>query len=288
MTIKTILVPVRGDGKGEQVLDHALAVAGRFNAHLHVIHTHSKPENLLPFGSIGITEDMRKQIVESATISAREEEERLRGLLKDYLKSRDVPIVDPSEADDGRVTASWSEELGEQAANVAVLGRLADLIAVAKPEAESGRGTRTLEAALLESGRPVLMAPPSPAASVGRHVALGWDGGIESSRAVSATLPLLVAADRVTVFSAPVSTEPRLAAERLVEYLDRHGIKAGIEFLDVDATAVGDALLGGAETVEADVLVMGGYGHSRARQLVMGGVTRHVIGTAEMAVILVH
>jgi len=288
MSIRTILVPVRGDGKGEGVLDHALAVAGRFNAHLSVMHTHAKPEDLMPFGSLAITEDMRRQIIESAAASAAAEEARIKESLMDYLKSRDIPIVDTPDNQGSRVTAAWHEETGQQASNVAVMGRLADLIVVAKPVTESGLGARTLEAALLETGKPVLMVPPKPAGTVGVRVAIAWDGGTESAKAVSATMPLLASADAVTVFSAPVSTEPRLAVEKLIEYLGWHDIKATAESLDVKATGVGNALLDGAAKAGADVLVMGGYGHSRARQLVMGGVTSHIIKAAEMPVILVH
>ncbi|MDA1021899.1 MAG: universal stress protein [Proteobacteria bacterium] len=288
MSIRTILVSVRGDGKGEGVLDHALAVAKRFNAHISVMHTHAKPEDLLPFGSLAITEDMRKQIIESATASSAAEELRLKETLMDYLKSRDIPMVDTPDNQGSQVTVAWNEETGQQATNVAVMGRLADLIVVAKPETQSGLGVRTLEAALLETGKPVLMAPPNPAGMVGVHVAIAWDGGTESAKAVSATMPLLTSADAVTVFSAPVSTEPRLAVEKLIEYLAWHDIKATAESIDVKATGVGDALLDGAARAGADVLVMGGYGHSRARQLVMGGVTSHIIKATEMPVILVH
>ena len=288
MSIRTILVPVRGDGKGEGVLDHALAVAGRHNAHLRVMNSHAKPEDLLPFASIGITENMRDQIVESASSSAAAEEERLKGLLMDYLRSRDVPIIDTPGNQPSQVTASWSEETGQQATNVSVMGRLADLIAIAKPDVESGLGTRTLEAALMETGKPVLMTPPHPAGAVGTHVAVGWDGGTESAKAVSAVMPILIAADIVTVFSAPVSAEPRLSVDKFADYLGWHDIKAVVETINVKAAGVGNALLNGAAKAGADVLVMGGYGHSRARQLVMGGVTSYIIENAEMPVILVH
>lgn len=287
MAIRMILVPVRGDGKGEGVLDHALVLARRFNAHLNVVHSHAKPEDMVPFGTLGVTEDMRKQIVEAATAAAESEEARVKTLLTDYLKDQGVPIIEAATDTAEAVTASWIEETGEQAANVAVLGRLADLIIVAKPDSEDGLGSRTLQAALLEGGKPVMMVPPAPAKTIGAHVALGWNGANESAKAVSATLTLMKAADRVSVFSAPVSTEPRLAVDKLVDYLRRHEITAEAEIIDVKASEVGAALLGGAKKAGADVLVMGAYGHSRARQLVMGGVTSHVIENADMPVILV-
>jgi len=242
----------------------------------------------MPFGSLAITEDMRKQIIESAAASAATEEVRIKELLMGHLKSKDIPFVDTPDNRGSQVTAAWIETSGPQASNVAVMGRLADLIVVAKPVTESGLGAQTLEAALLETGKPVLMAPPNPVETVGAHVAIAWDGGTESAKAVSAAMPLLTSADAVTVFSAPVSTDPRLAVEKLTEYLGRHDVKATAESIDVTATGVGEALLDGAAKAGADVLVMGAYGHSRARQLVMGGVTSHIIEAAEMPVFLMH
>jgi nucleotide-binding universal stress UspA family protein len=283
MTIKTILVPVRGDGKGERVLDHALAFARRFAAHVEVLHSHPKPEELIPFATVSMAL-MRRQLTESAAKAAEVEGERVRKILEKYLKSKKVPIVEKPTKEG--VSASWREVEGKQSSTIALYGRLADLIVVPQPDGNVGHNT--FEAALMETGKPVLMAPPKPVRSVGRHVAVGWNGAAEAARALSAALPILKAADKVTVFSAPVSTETRLDIDAAIEYLRRHGIKAAAKTMDVRATRVGDALLDGARKAGADVLLMGAFGQSRGRELVFGGVTRHIVDTAQMPVILVH
>lgn len=283
MTIKTILVPVRGDGKGEKVLDHALAVARRFKAHIEVLHSHPKPEDLIPFATLSMA-SMRRQLTASAAKAAEVEGARVRKLFEKYLKTKKVPIVDKPTGKG--VSASWRELLGSQSLNVSLYGKLADLIVV--PQPDGNIGINTFEAALLETGKPVLMAPPTPVKTIGRHVAVGWNGATEAAKALAAALPILRTADKVTVFSAPVSTETRLDVDAALEFLRRHGIKAVAKTMNVKATQVGDALLDGAGKAGADVLLMGAFGQSRGRELVFGGVTQHIIDTATMPVVLVH
>ena len=93
MTVRTILVPVRGDGKGEGVLDHALCLARRHAAHLEVLHCRPRPEDLIPFG-IFVPASLRKEIVSSAGTLANEEEGKVRDLFDRYCASHDIPMLD--------------------------------------------------------------------------------------------------------------------------------------------------------------------------------------------------
>ena len=287
MTIRTILVPVRGDGKGEGVLDHAEALGRAFDAHLSVVHCRAKPEELLPYSTM-ITESMRQTILESARATAADEEAHLQGLLMDYLEARDIVLVEEPPVPEGRVSASWHEIEGHQAAIVAVRGRLADVIAVAQPEKSGVSGHKTLESALLETGKLVLMCPPKPTDRIGGHVCVGWNGGAEAARTISAAMPILEAADKVTVFSSPDGLEDKLSADDLREHLGWHDVNAEVTTMNVGATEVGNMLLAETGRAGGDVLLIGGYGHSRRRELVMGGVTRHVIEHADIPVLLVH
>jgi nucleotide-binding universal stress UspA family protein len=193
-----------------------------------------------------------------------------------------------------RLSLSWREESGKQAAVVAVHGRLADLIAVAQPDRERNLGLNTLEAALLETGKPVLLCPPqpvepaAPAAAVGRHVAVAWNGSCEAARAVTIGLPVLAAAESVTIVALSDGAQKPLGPEALKDYLASHGIAAGIETEKSKATGVGGALLKISRASGADLLLMGAYGQSRRRELIMGGVTQHIIEHADLPVLLTH
>jgi len=284
--LRTILIMVRGDDKGEGVLDHGVALARRFHAHIEVIHCRQKPQELLPFAGI-VPQQVRQQILTSATSMADEEERRVRALFDDYCRRHDLPeVAGQREAPRDCASASWSEAIGKQADVVAIRGRLADVIAVAQPDHKRNIGFNTLEAALLETGRLVLLCPPQPVGSIGRHVAIAWNGSVEAACAVAAALPILAAADSVSVLSAQTGAAIDPGPEALCDHLACHGIDARITAFDARPHAVGQGLLRAAKDAGADVLVMGAYGHNRRRELVMGGVTQHVADHADLPVLL--
>ncbi len=290
MTIRRVLVPIRGDGKGEGVLDHAISLARRFKAHVDVLHCRPRPEDMLPYG-VSVPAMLRKTILASAGTVADQEEHKVRDLFDAYCKRNDLTLVDRPPGPGDRLSLSWREESGKQAAVVAVHGRLADLIAVARPDRERNLGLNTLEAALLETGKPVLLCPPRPVAAaetVGRHVAVAWNGSCEAARAVTIGLPVLAAAESVTIVALADGAQKPLGPEALKDYLASHGIAAGIETEKSKATAVGGALLKIARASGADLLLMGAYGQRRRRELVMGGVTQDIVEHADLPVLLTH
>lgn len=287
MTIRTILAPIRGDGKGEAVLDHAVALARRFGARVLVIYARRRPEDMLPFG-FAVPGAVKQIILDSADTSATHENERMRSMFEDYCGEKGIPIVDDGPAPKGSLCASWRVETGRQATVVAKRGLLSDLIVVPRPDAD-GTGVNTLEAALLDSGKLVLIAPPKPATMIGTSVAIAWKPSREMARALTAAMPILAAADTVTVLCAPPrSGDTRLTAEELADYLGSHDIDAEIRVIRARPTQVGQGLLAEAEAVGADVMLMGGYGQRFRRKLVMGGVTRYVITHGDMPVLIMH
>ena len=288
MAIKKIMVPVRGDGKGEGLLDHAVALASQTGSHIEVIHSHSQPRDILPYGTLMMTSAMKESILESAAANASEEEGRLRKIFDEYCESHNLLVTDrPSTADD-RISISWREEIGAQANVVSMQGRLADLTIVARPDKDTSLGVNTLEAALLETGKLVLMAPPAKVGTVGKHVAIAWNGDSRAARAVTLALSLLEDADKVTVLSAERGGSDRLSGVQLIEYLAWHHIEATLDKFDSSKGSVGQAILGCIRTIGADTLLMGGYGHSRRRELILGGVTQHIIENAEVPILMAH
>jgi nucleotide-binding universal stress UspA family protein len=283
---RTILILLRGDGKGEGVLDHALALGRPFAAHLEVIHCRQRPQDMLPYAG-NVPSTLRQQVVASAMSLADEEERRVKAMFEDYCRRAAIAVVGrPRDAPRDRPSASWSEATGSQAAVVAVRGRLADVIAVAQPDPRLNIGFNTLEAALLETGRLVLLCPPLPVSTIGRHVAVAWSGTVEAASAVAAAIPILAAAERVTVLSALTGAPFDLGPDALRDHLASHGVDAAIRTFEARPTAVAQGLLAAAREAGADVLLMGAYGHSRRRELVMGGVTKHITDHADLPVLL--
>jgi len=288
MTIRKILVPVRGDGKGEGLLDHALALAKVTRAHIEVVHCHSQAKDMLPYGTLMMTPSMKQSILDAAESNATAEEGRLHKIFEGYCKSHNLVQADVRTPEDDRISVSWREEEGVQANVVSMRGRLADLVVVATPEQDTTLGVNTLEAALLETGKLVMMVPDIKAGKVGNHVAIAWNGDSRASRTVTLGLGVLQNAETVSVLSAEKGGSGRLSGNDLVDYLAWHDISAKLEKFDSASSSAGAAILQRVNEIDADSLMMGGYGHSRRRELIMGGVTRHVIENATLPVFMAH
>jgi nucleotide-binding universal stress UspA family protein len=286
MTLRTILVPVRGDGKGDGVLDHALSLAKRHNAHLEVLHCRPKPEDMIPYG-IPIPANLRATITSSAKTLANEEESQVRKLFDDYCASRGIPEVEGFPWPLDKVSATWREASGKQANVIGVRGRLVDLIAVPKPDSDQNLGLNTLQAALLESGKLVMMCPPRPVKTVGAKVAIAWNGSGEAARAITAALPILKEADTV-ILLAPKDKKLPVSAEEAKIYLEVHGATCSVQNFAAGSSSVGKTLLETAVKAGADCMLMGAYGRSRQRELIMGGVTQYVVDHAELPILLMH
>lgn len=281
MTISKIVIPIRGDGKGENVLAHAAVLARRFDAHVEAVHCRPGPLDMLPYG-VPVPAFMKKQLTESAQALADEEEKILR------IEFGSLLGVFGLTEGEGASTASWREAPGKQIDVIKTHGRLADLIVVAKPDRDRNLGANTLRAALFNTGRPVMMCPMKTehSTSLCDHVTIAWNGSVEASRAVALTLPIIQAATKVTVLTAGEEIHGA-TSEDLLGYLLARGVAAGLERFKPERS-IGESLLVRSKSVGADTLIMGAYHDSHERETVFGGNTQTVVDTAEMPVILVH
>jgi nucleotide-binding universal stress UspA family protein len=145
----------------------------------------------------------------------------------------------------------------------------------------------TLEAALFDSGRPLMIPGVAPVAP--DTIAIAWKSTREAARAVAAAMPFLAQAKRVVILTAAEDDRTdRSEAARLLVTLQRHDIAAEARRLQPGSRNAADTLLAAAGEIDAGLLVMGGYGHSRLRELVFGGVTEHVIRGAALPVLMAH
>ena len=290
MGFRELLVPVRGDGMGENLLTNAINVARRFNAHIDVVHCRPKPKDLLSF-DIRIPAGLREQIEQSASGVADADEAYLRGLFDRFAAEHALQICEQRPWPTDRTTARWREEIGKQPEVIESVGHLVDLLVLARPSRATGLGFRTLEAALLNSGRPVMLSPPEIVdAAVGRHIVIGWHGGSETARAMSMMTPLLAASERLTLVEVNGSISQAASVEAAADHLREHRYNVSIEKRQSTGSRakIGQTLLDTAHEVGADSLLIGAYGHSRRLEFVMGGVTQHIIEQADLPVFMTH
>jgi nucleotide-binding universal stress UspA family protein len=192
-----------------------------------------------------------------------------------------------------QLSSEWraDDDFAEDALTAA--GRYADLIVVGQREPEptpEATPPDLPEKLALYSERPILVVPHIGAAQpLGRTIMVCWNGQREASRAVTAALPFLKKADRVTLLTLGADeTDDAKSAERAVEWLDRHGVKAVVQRDSPGDTDVGNVILSRAADASADLIVMGIYGHSRMREFVLGGASRTLLACMTVPILIAH
>ncbi len=214
-------------------------------------------------------------------------------------------LLQPRGEDDGECAAfaSHAHRLGVREARWVVthtsipptlrmLGAWHDLAVIERDIATGAHLFNILDEAMLAGRLPCLLLPPDWSRDVApARVVIGWNGSIEAARAIHRALPLLQEATEVKVIDGQQPRAPdEDAALRLdpLDYLRRHGVDAKFLRLDVSPQQAGPALLQEAQHMHADLLVMGAYSHSRLRERILGGATRHVLTHAQTLVLMHH
>lgn len=278
--LKSILAVADGGPQREATLRTALLAADRLDAHLTVLHVRPDLEQLTyygaemaaPVGAFGPSSDELRRMVADRASRARAAYER---------------VVAPAGA-----RAVWRELEGPEATILASAGHVADLVVISRPgDGADDLHPESVNTALFETGRPVLVAPPDPRPTIGTRIAIAWNDSAQAARALGAAMPLIVTASAVTVFTAGAAGR-RPATDGLLEYLDHYGIKPDLEAFDPgssSARARGRALLRHAAAASADLLVMGAYGQGRVMQFLgLGGATAKVITATAIPLLLAH
>jgi nucleotide-binding universal stress UspA family protein len=166
---------------------------------------------------------------------------------------------------------------------------LFDLVVLTRRHGEGeAPATPTLETALMESGRPVVVAAPTVPPRIGQRVAVAWRATVPGAHALQGALPLLAAAEAVTVITVDDGHSDDARPEQVTAYLARHGIRSESRHVAARGRDAGDAILQQTGEADADLLVMGAYAHSRLRQLILGGVTSTVLRQAKLPLLLAH
>ncbi|MDH5557607.1 MAG: universal stress protein [Alphaproteobacteria bacterium] len=287
MAIKVILTPLFGVSSDGAALATAQAVAQKFSAHIDVMHIRADPRTMIPYIGEGMSGALIEEMIASAEQQADERAKRVRQSFDDW-RAKSGLAMGVSAADGPN--CAWIEDTGRPDVCIARRGRVADVVVIARAEGDNAVTTitETLEAALMDSGSPLLVAPSGAPKSVGGHVAIAWNGGLEAARAVTAAMPFLKAAGKATILVVGDPCPPEANAEALAGYLASHGVEAKINAMDAGGDSMSATLLGAAGQAGADLMVMGAYTHSRLRELVFGGVTYEVLAAADIPVLMAH
>ncbi|CAO3408884.1 universal stress protein [Azospirillum largimobile] len=265
--MKKVLVPLTGRPLDRRAVASAFLVADRFGAHVEGLSVMPQVEIRTSIESAAIPKALVEQLIRIGQAEQAEVVDAAHHLFDEFRGRH------------GGVAASWQQATGPLAETVSEEARLADIAVIAQASDGTNAMGPVIEAALFGSGRPLLLAPKAEPATLGDTVAVAWDGGAAAARAVASAIPFLHRAGKVVVLSTDTPQESRSAdPERLTQYLALHGIVATVQRIAVSSSqGVSRALLENAQSLGCDLLVMGGYGHSRVRERVWGGVTLDIL-----------
>ncbi len=287
MSVRKFLLPVSSPVSAKAALQTGLMLARMWDAHLQVLHVQTDTREIAPFAGEGLSGAMIEDMISATEREGGARVQLLRDLFATAAAQADVPM---GEAVRGRdePSASFTTLVGAEDTLVAHQARLADLTIVPHPQAgDDAASVEVLHAVLFDSGRPVMLAPVIPPPRIGKRVAIAWNGTANAASALASVMPLVRQAEAVAVLVSPDYFRDGPTGEEVVAYIAHHGVEAGLLRFQPRNRSVGAGLLAAAESFGADLMSMGAYSTaSRLRQLILGGITRHVLENATLPVLM--
>ena len=289
--IKTILVGASGGRSDVSAFETALTLARPLAAHLDFYHAWVTPDDaaaLSPHVDFAQGDALKDALERLQHDAERRSTEAFRSF-RAFCDSHRLAIAEPDE-NTTDVTAAWIEEKGDPLRGLTRHARHHDLVVIGSPNPDGGLRPDLAGQLLLASGRPLVLAPPEPRTRRSGVILIGWKETPEAARAMTAVSPLLRFAQRVILASVEDgrNAQPE-ALENLMRQLRRRGAKVEGMAIATEGHSVADRLLWAAESVDADLLVAGAYGHTRIWELIFGGVTRSLLeGRSAAPVLLMH
>jgi nucleotide-binding universal stress UspA family protein len=272
--MRAILVPLEQNDYTQSVLACAHLLAGRFGGHIQGFAFFPMYE-VYGFG------DMTPLWVTEGRPS-----EELAGESRKVF-DRFMRQEAPSGAGGAPVSFSWLTESDPGDIFVASHARVFDITILGRPGYDpSGPRSSTLEAVLFESGRPCLIAPPTPPRELGDNIVIAWNRSTETALAVAHAMPLLHQAKRVTILTVEGGTVPGPSGDELANGLKLNGIETQAVTVNPGKRTSGEMILDYSASIGADLLIKGAYTQSRLRQMIFGGATSHILGNANLPVFM--
>ena len=274
MAIKNILLHLTEDPRNKARLQAALTLASTHEAQLTALYTIT-PVTMPAYVAAYVPPDLLERQDKEARARAKAE----RAMFDAECKREGI-------------RSEWRLAEGDPLELLGMHAYYADLVVVGQPdpEADLPPGAEDLPHQLvLTAGRPVLIVPyVGKFPKIGSRVMVAWNSSREATRAVHDALPILERAKKVIIFSVNPSKKDHIPGTDIAAHLARHGVKVEVAHTVAKDIDVGDALLGALSDRGADLLVMGAWGHSRMRELVLGGATRELLDQMTVPVLMSH
>ncbi|HTJ64271.1 MAG TPA: universal stress protein [Alphaproteobacteria bacterium] len=284
MSMRDIFVPMFQQAECGPQLDVAARLAPRLGAAVNAVFT--RPDSVMAVAAIPDMLVAAGVVLQSIDKDGQAAQHSAHAQFDAWRAANG--LTGSAGVDDVDIAATWHERVGPASNTVVEIGRVSDLIVVARPDPNEAITDEVFTAAIYGTGRPTLIAPDRLVDDPLGHVMIAWNGSLQASRAVAAAMPLLKLAQQVSVFGMPVREGELRRDLGLIEHLSRHDIDAECVGPSEDTGDVGAQLLDTAHREGATMIVMGAYTHSRVRESFLGGVTHYILKHAQICVVMAH
>lgn len=280
MSFKTILVPIEQHDLMNATLETALVLARKFDSYIEgfALRPVVAPVMAMDIGGAFPLAELQENDSKMAT--------EARALFDAFMTKHGVP---PSSANKSALSSGWFDGAPDGDQFVGSHARVFDVTVLGRP-GESAQSPRlsTYEACLFESGRPILLAPPTPPQKMGENVLIAWNHSTEQSRTNAFAMPLLKDAKKVTILTVEGSLVVGPSGDQVKRQLAFNGIEADSLTVNPGNRNAGEVILTHAEQLGCDLVIKGAYTQSRLRQMIFGGATRHILAHTKLPVLMSH
>ena len=286
MSIVKISVPITGTDRDVMALSTAFQMARAFNAHVEVLFIQRDPREVIVYSTMTLRPEITENVInaeielqEAASLAAQRN-------FSNAAADCGVRIMDvPSRI--GAATANYRAVTGHLGQVMADAALLSDLV-VFPPIVKGDDLHNAFLQVLLKVGRPVLLSARGKPAHIGQRVAIGWDGRSAAAKALVAALPILEKAETAQLVTIGPLSGNECSIEDARKFLALHEIRCSELIIERGSRPVSEMLVDAATASGYDLLVVGGYGHSRLAESIFGGVTEGIVSHAELPILLVH
>jgi nucleotide-binding universal stress UspA family protein len=278
--MKSILIPVEEHVLIQPVLETALLLGRALDGYMEgMAITPNMPPYIASDLAIGDISFLDPEVRRARAKASRRHFET-------FMTANGIPRSDTGSSG---LCSGWHRAELEEDDFVGHYGRAFDITLLGRPSNQANHPRApTVEAALFESGRPVLIVPPAPLATLGTTVMIAWNRSTETARTIALAMPLLVKAQRIIVTELDGWGVTGPSAFELSHTLKRNGLPVETRIIPNPHGHTGEAILSAAASLGCDLLVKGAYTQSRLRQFIFGGATSHILSNTTVSVLMAH
>ncbi|MBV1901225.1 MAG: universal stress protein [Kordiimonadaceae bacterium] len=289
--MKSILLPLAANMGDHAAIHMAAHLATCFGAAINGLYIRPDPVGSIAFMGEGLTADMMQDLCDATTNEGLAQAARCQGIFNEIMAESGIGTDKSSipTAETNGACARWQIAVGDITCHVGRKARTADVAICPQPAPEYPDLNDILQGLIYRSGRPVFMIPSGTKHLQAKpSIVIAWNGSAECARAIGAALPFLRIAEAITLLQVGNIKDERPTLDDAAQYLGDHGLKATTLQIEPSGQGVGADILSHKTVRAAQMIVAGAFSHSRWREMILGGVTSHLVEHSDKPLFMSH